>query len=353
MWSGTQNVVKGTGRLSNDITEHNYPLISVVIPCHNGRQWVLEAIESIFVSGYPRLEVLITDDRSSDDSVEVIFDYILQHPQHRIYLFSHANSGSGNAAAARNLATLHARGKYVCFLDQDDVYFPNRFQAAVDYLESKPDIDGCFEPYCYVLDGNSRFDGLDIGWRSIRPGDIQKGVPAIEYPMSIEPFIDLLAGTCPVHVGTITIRRKILAEVGLFPEDVVSPDTVFLLKLFARNRVRQIGTRPVEGYRIHADSFCSKVQGSPQTLIGPLDALMKSLRWMRDNGIRRENIAETERMICRKIWFYSPKVIALGRCFIGPLVGRMLLAGRLIPGLWFSGRFWKVMLRLGWAWTWA
>ncbi|WP_421862692.1 glycosyltransferase [Motiliproteus sp.] len=120
------------------------PLVSVVIPSYNSRPYIAEAIDSVRVQQVESLELVIVDDGSTDGSV----DYIRQiAPEARV--ISQANAG---AAAARNHGVREARGRYIAFLDADDVWVPGKLQAQLQVLEQRPEIDlvyGHFKPwYC-------------------------------------------------------------------------------------------------------------------------------------------------------------------------------------------------------------
>ena len=326
------------------------PTVSVVIPCYNGSAWVLEAIRSAMQTGYPNLDILVVDDQSTDDSAQVVADFVLRGPDQTVRLLTHADGLNHDCAASRNLGIRHTTGDYVCFLDQDDIYFTTRFANAVAALEADRDLDACFEPFCYVQSGETRLSDARVDWMAVSADLVGDGIPDIEFPLSEDTFQDCLEGKCPLHIGTITVRRAVLDEIGLFDESALLPDRVFLLKLLARGRVRQVGRLPVEGYRIHSDSFCSKHEEDPRMLSSPIEALLRALTWMRKHGVCDRYVAATEDAIRGKIWFYCPKAIEKGRGHVSWLAWRMLAAARTMPRLWACVRFWKVLLRLAAAW---
>ncbi len=104
----------------------NIPLVSIVITNYNYAQWIGEALDSVAAQSYRPLECIIVDDCSTDDSLHVIKErlQILQERNDGIsykQLFTRKNSGQ---LAAFQLGLKHSSGLFLCFLDADDVLFP-------------------------------------------------------------------------------------------------------------------------------------------------------------------------------------------------------------------------------------
>jgi glycosyltransferase involved in cell wall biosynthesis len=110
------------------------PLVSVVIPVFNGERYLAESIESVFAQTRDDLELILVDDGSTDGSREIAGRYdatlLLQD--------------RGGPGVARNLGVAHARGKYLAFLDHDDVWVPEKLEWQLDLLASDPAIDLLF-----------------------------------------------------------------------------------------------------------------------------------------------------------------------------------------------------------------
>ncbi|MBW6516386.1 MAG: glycosyltransferase family 2 protein [Candidatus Cloacimonetes bacterium] len=108
----------------------NLPLISCITPTFNRSSLIREAIESNLAQIYPNWEMLIIDDQSTDDTWQVINDYAEKDA--RIRCFKNPLKGANNA---RNLGIEQAKGKYLVFLDDDDVNLPHRFKSQVECLQ--------------------------------------------------------------------------------------------------------------------------------------------------------------------------------------------------------------------------
>jgi len=114
------------------------PLLSVIIPFYNNEHFIIDALHSLFMQIDDDVEVVIIDDGSSDNS-KALVDRFLQTLKKKTFTFiSQKNQG---IAATRNVGLQHAQGKYVTFLDGDDILSPNYYATLSPYLhQSEYDI---------------------------------------------------------------------------------------------------------------------------------------------------------------------------------------------------------------------
>src|SRR5687767_10956534 len=100
--------------------------ISVIIPVYNAEKYVTQAVESAlqFEEVY---EVILIEDKSPDNALEVCRQ--LAEKNDRVKLFQHPDKGNHGAGPTRNLGLENATGDFIAFLDADDYYLPNRFDA--------------------------------------------------------------------------------------------------------------------------------------------------------------------------------------------------------------------------------
>lgn len=116
----------------------NSGLVSVITPTYNRREFIVEAIESVLAQTYPNWQMLIIDDGSTDDSIEVIKPYLKDE---RIQYFYQENQGQ---AFARQQALKKAEGEYVAFLDSDNLWLPERLALGVEALKNNHRVDVCY-----------------------------------------------------------------------------------------------------------------------------------------------------------------------------------------------------------------
>ena len=120
------------------------PLVSVIIPAYNSGRFISEAIESILEQIYPELEVIVVNDGSTDNTEEIIRKY-----RNRVRYIYQPNKG---LAEARNSGIRAARGKYLQFLDADDLLLPRKIERQVDFLEKFSDFDIVYSDTRYFND---------------------------------------------------------------------------------------------------------------------------------------------------------------------------------------------------------
>lgn len=109
------------------------PFFSVIIPTHNSEEYVLKSINSVVNQTFKDYEVILVDDCSLDDTVNVIKNRISRLANFELISLN-KNGGVSNA---RNTGILKSCGKYICFLDDDDIWLKNKLQVEHDYIVSK------------------------------------------------------------------------------------------------------------------------------------------------------------------------------------------------------------------------
>lgn len=109
------------------------PLVSCIVPVFNGERYLGEALNSILGQTYRPLEIIVADDGSTDGTAALAAGY----REHVRYL-AQATAGP---AAARNLGLRAARGEFVAFLDQDDLWHPEKLARQTTWFQVRPDLD--------------------------------------------------------------------------------------------------------------------------------------------------------------------------------------------------------------------
>jgi len=109
-------------------------LVSVIMPAKDTGKYIAAAIESVIAQDYPWWELLVVDDQSRDGTAEIVKGYAAGDSRIR-YLPLSAGGPTG-ASAARNHATRKSRGRYIAFLDSDDIWYPNKLSIQLGALKS-------------------------------------------------------------------------------------------------------------------------------------------------------------------------------------------------------------------------
>lgn len=171
------------------------PKISVIVPTYNRADMLLQAIESVFAQTFQDFETIVSDDGSTDNTEEVV----RQFGSRVRYL---KNAHSGLPSVARNIALDAAQGKYIAFLDSDDLWLPDKLKTQVDVLDDHPQVGMVFSN-AHVIDKH----GDRSAHLYLRQGQGQSG----------KIFLDLLNDNF-IITSTTLVRRSALEQVGKFHE---------------------------------------------------------------------------------------------------------------------------------------
>jgi glycosyltransferase involved in cell wall biosynthesis len=169
------------------------PRVSVVIPTYNRGRMVCEAIDSVLAQDFPAYELIVVDDGSSDDTRRVLAGYgarirVLQRP-HR------------GVSAARNAGIQAARTELIALLDSDDLWLPAKLTRQVAYLDARPEEAIVQTEEVWVRNGHH-----------VKPKKKHRKPAGDIFARSLE--------LCLVSPSAVMIRKRLLAEVGLFDESL-------------------------------------------------------------------------------------------------------------------------------------
>ena len=114
--------------------------ISVITPVYNAEKYITQAVESCLQFDEV-FEIILVEDQSPDNALEVCRN--LAGKYDRVHLFQHADKGNHGAGASRNLGIEKASGDFIAFLDADDYYLPNRFEAEKQLFKN-PETEGVY-----------------------------------------------------------------------------------------------------------------------------------------------------------------------------------------------------------------
>ena len=135
------------------------PEVSIILPSYNYENYIGKAIDSVINQSYPNWELIIIDDGSTDNSINVIKRY----RDKRIHLFTQKNIG---VSKTLNRGIQLSKGKYICFLDADDKYHPEKLSYQVEYMDSGFDIVTTEVQAIDDKDEKSSFEHFNVTWNS-------------------------------------------------------------------------------------------------------------------------------------------------------------------------------------------
>lgn len=186
------------------------PLVSVIIPLYNQKEFVGEAIESILNQSYSNIEIIVVNDGSTDDPSPVLEKY-----KEDIKLINQKNKG---LAAARNTGIRHSSGEYIQLLDADDFLHKDKVQLQLEFNISR---------------------GSDISYCEISSYDNNTGRSS---PRNVGEVKDMFSHlfnfwyTYPLPVHSLLIKKDVFNRFGLFDEDLKAvEDRYYFSKLTVSN----------------------------------------------------------------------------------------------------------------------
>ena len=113
----------------------NNPLVSVIIPCYNAEKYVEEAVRSIMTQTYKNIEILVTEDCSTDNTLKILKN--LEKEDSRIKVIQ--NKKNLKIVKSLNNMINIAQGKYIARMDADDISLPERIEKQVRFMEENPE----------------------------------------------------------------------------------------------------------------------------------------------------------------------------------------------------------------------
>lgn len=192
------------------------PKVSVIIPSYNHEKYVAEAIQSVLDQTYQDFEIVVTDDGSTDKTVEVI----KQFSDSRIKLFVfEENQG---ACIAANHCIKNAVGEFISLLNSDDAYKPHKLEKQINFLDKNPEIGAVFS-YPEFIDEDSQLITKKHFYQTTFQKPNRTRFEWLNY--------FFYNGNCICH-PTILIRKECYDIVGLYdPRYAQLPDFDFWIRL--------------------------------------------------------------------------------------------------------------------------
>lgn len=211
------------------------PLVSVIVPTYKRPDYLKLTLESIVSQTYQNLEVLVVDDGSPGDENEQLCS---QWPKVRYQKIEN----SGGPATPRNVGLKAAKGTYIAFTDDDDVWLPKKLETQVAILEAHSEF-GLVHGPCDVIDEKGVKTGQQIGV----PGDVNVKHGDVKLRMM---------GNWTLMMPTPLVRKSVLDEVGFFSEDIPAAleDVEFWVRTSFYTRF-YYHPEPLVLYRKHSDNI--------------------------------------------------------------------------------------------------
>jgi len=209
-----------------------------VIPTYNYGRYLPKAIESVLSQEDVNLELIIVDDGSTDDTIEILASYGDQ-----ILSFRQMNQG---AQVARNLGLQKAKGEFICFLDSDDYFLPNSVRLRQQFLLRHPECDWVYSNWLISdLDGEVAGKGADL----FNHGDLR---------WEGEIFSTLLKSRGGINLVGPMFRREQIVSIGGFDVSLKACQDYDLLLKASRGKNVAFLDIPLGVQRFHKSHISSR-----------------------------------------------------------------------------------------------
>ena len=225
------------------------PKVSVIIPTYNRLPMLKEAVNSVLAQHFEDVELIVVEDGSTDGTAEEMKRYggrvkLIQHSENR------------GVSAARNRGILQARGKYIAFLDSDDLWVKGKLKIQVAFLDDNPHY-----PLCYT----------DEIW--IRKG--KRVNPMLKHAKYSGWIFEQCLPLCIISPSSVMMRKTLFPKVGLFDEALpVCEDYDFWLRVSARFPIFFINRKLIIKRGGHPDQLSQRSWGNDRYRVIALEKLL-------------------------------------------------------------------------------
>lgn len=208
----------------------NKPKVSVITPVYNAEEFLSETIDSVLNQTFESFEYLLVDDCSTDNSAKMIKEYAITDSRIK-YIKLAENSG---AAVARNTGLENAKGRYIAFIDSDDVWYPEKLDTQLKFMNTNG------EAFTYT-----KYERLSEGGELL-------GAPG--FPSKLD-YSGLLKNTA-IACSTVVIDREVIGDFRM-PLVRKGQDTATWLKILRTHDYAYLVDEVLNQYRAREGSLSS------------------------------------------------------------------------------------------------
>lgn len=230
--------------------EHNQPtrppangvsnLVSIIIPSYNHARFLKTTIDSVLAQSYDRIELIVIDDGSTDDSVK----YLREITDPRFSFYCQENQGA-HVAINRGLGL--ASGEYLAILNSDDAFHPDRIKELMAEFQNDPEVE-LLSTWIEVIDAHGEQLAIKEGWHNLEPWPIAH--PELSFQQTDDFGLNLLRGNFVASTSNILMRRSFYNKVGGMRNLHFAHDWDFLMRAAAGGKCKLI-PKPLLKYRVH------------------------------------------------------------------------------------------------------
>lgn len=254
--------------------------IDIIIPTYNREQAIVSAVDSVLKQSYQDFSLIVVDDGSSDKTRDVLRPFI---DQGFITYYYQKNAG---VSSARNFAIKKSSADYICFLDSDDQWLPEKLSRQVQFFTDYPEIEICHTEEIWIRNGvrvNQMKKHQKFGGRIFSPS----------------------LKLCLMSPSSIMIKKNVFSNIGLFREDFpVCEDYDLWLRIACKYDVGFLESPLIKKYGGHSDQLSSSRPA--------MDYFRIVSMWSLISGESRNDLKKEEKIELCKVLLKKAKILLKG-----------------------------------------
>ncbi len=224
------------------------PLISIIVPCFNEEKVIKASLESLIKQTYPKFEILVIDDGSSDDTFLIAKNMEFNHGNIRLKAYKKENGGKANAL---NFGIQRARGEFFVAVDADSKLSPESLDLMIEYFD---------DPKIAAVAGSVYVTNTDNIWTKLQALEYIQGLNLVRNGQAYFKLVNIIPGPLGMF------RKEMVQKIGLYKDDTFAEDCDLTLRLIEA------------GYKIDYEIDAISYTEAPEDL---LDLLKQRYRWTR------------------------------------------------------------------------
>jgi len=241
-------------------------LISIITASYNYEDYIKETIESVINQTYTNWEMIIVDDGSKDNSVEVIKSYC--EKDSRIKLFQHEGGINKGLAETVKLGISKARGEWIAFLESDDKFMPECLEEKVEIIKENPNIKFIFSDLETFGSGKTNFDKNSAYLL------IKKKLASKKPLMDLS--LELLKQNFICTFSIVMVKKNLIEECN-FNTPVNAFLDLWLWAQIAQKTKFYYLNKPLTMWRIHSQSFINNYKGDMELFQEGIESFYKKI----------------------------------------------------------------------------
>jgi glycosyltransferase involved in cell wall biosynthesis len=219
----------------HDPTSSVLPKVSVIIPTYNCESFIEQTIASVRAQTFQDFELIVIDDGSTDSTPAILKRHL---PSIRVI-----RTANGGVCKARNLGICEAMGQFICLLDHDDHWYPDKLETQIRAFNEHPEVDIVFTEFVNWVPGPDGFPSPDSFDRDAGPEDADPDFSGWIYHQFL---LD-----CWMLTSTAMFKASVFQDCGTFDEDLpYSEDWDLWIRIARRHQFLKL-KRPSTLYRQH------------------------------------------------------------------------------------------------------